>query len=62
MLLSKPFSFIAVYFHFLVKARLSSLLAEVETVFMPWLMDETEKALDKKILARTLLDCEKLNT
>ena len=55
MLLSKPFSF-----HF-TKARLSSLLAEVETVFMPWLMDETEKALDKKILARTLLDCEKLS-
>ena len=56
MLLSKPFSF-----HFtlsLISARLSSLLAEVETVFMPWLMDETEKALDKKILARTLLDCE----
>ena len=32
------------------------LLAEVETVFMPFLMEETEKTLDKKILARTLLD------
>ena len=32
--------------------------AEVEAVFMPWLMDETEKALDKRILARVLLDCK----
>lgn len=31
-------------------------LAEVETVFIPFLMEETEKALDKKIVARTLLD------
>ena len=31
-------------------------LVEVETVFLPFLMEETEKALDKKILARTLLD------
>ena len=31
---------------------------EVETVFMPWLLDEAEKALDKKLLARTILDCE----
>ncbi len=25
---------------------------------MPWLLDEAEKTLDKKILARALLDCE----
>lgn len=31
-------------------------LAEIETVFMPILMEETEKSLDKRLLARTLLD------
>ena len=29
---------------------------EVETVFMPFLMEETEKSLHKKLVARTLLD------
>ena len=29
---------------------------EVETVFMPYLMEETEKALNKRLVARTLLD------
>ena len=26
---------------------------------MPWLMDETENALEKKFLARALLDCKR---
>ena len=29
---------------------------EIETVFMPWLMDEAEKALDEKLVARMVLD------
>ena len=29
---------------------------EVENVFMPWLVDEVEKTLDKKMVARMLLD------
>lgn len=29
---------------------------EVETVFVPWLMDQTELTLDKEMTARTLLD------
>ena len=32
------------------------ILAEIETVFMPFLMEETEKSLYKKLVARTLLD------
>ena len=32
--------------------------AEIETVFMPWLMDEAEKALEKKVLARAIVDGE----
>ena len=32
--------------------------AEVEGQFLPWLMDETVKMLDQKILARALLDCK----
>ena len=31
---------------------------EVEGQFVPWLMDETVKMLDQKILARALLDCK----
>ena len=62
MFLPKPFSFMFVYFVLSLSTHLFSFLAEVETVFKPWLMDETEKALDKKILACTLLDCEKLIT
>ena len=30
--------------------------AEVETVFLPFLMEEMEKSLNKKQVARTLLD------
>ena len=31
---------------------------EVESEFLPWLMDETVKVLDQRILARALLDCK----
>ncbi len=31
-------------------------IAEVESEFLPWLLDEAEKTLDDQILARTLLD------
>ena len=34
---------------------------EVETVFMPFLMEETEKSLHKKLVARTLLDGKSWN-
>ena len=30
--------------------------AEIETVFMPWLMTESGKIMDKQIVARQLLD------
>ena len=30
--------------------------SEVETVFMPFLIEEMEKSLNKKLVARTLLD------
>jgi len=30
--------------------------SEIETIFMPWLMDEAEQALDEKLVARMLLD------
>ena len=36
-------------------------IAEIESEFLPWLMDETEKVLDQKMLARVLLDCELIN-
>ena len=29
---------------------------EVESILMPWLLQEAEKVLDEKILARMLLD------
>lgn len=31
-------------------------ISEVESIFMPWLMRQAEKALDEKILARMVLD------
>ena len=33
-------------------------ISEVESEFLPWLMDETEKTLDQRMQARALLDCE----
>lgn len=33
-----------------------SISVEVESLFVPWLMQEAERALDEKILARMLLD------
>lgn len=33
-----------------------NVFAEVESIFLPWLMREAEIALDEKILSRVLLD------
>lgn len=34
------------------------LYTEVETVFMPWLMDETDRSLDRMMMGRILMDCK----
>lgn len=44
------------FFFFFCNINLLHIGTEVETVFMPFLMEETEKSLHKKLVARTLLD------